>query len=197
MNNKVALFDMDDVLADYAGQLSRDLAKLGVDMKPGYWWTHRVDDSTWNMITLIKSQKGWWENLPPIKSGLNLINLCADIGFQIGILTRASKISSAWEEKFKWFENHVMPIYANSDLFVVTGNKSLVYGRVFVDDSPEYMNSWLEVRPRGLGIMPSYYYNNRYKHPRVLKYDSKSLSSNSEIEIALRKVYERKAGREI
>jgi hypothetical protein len=36
----------------------------------------------------------------------------------------------------------------------ITMDKSLTYGRVLVDDYPDYALGWLEHRPRGLVIMP-------------------------------------------
>jgi hypothetical protein len=57
----------------------------------------------------------------------------------------------------------------------ITRDKGLVYGKVLVDDWPEYINRWLEWRPRGLVIMPANEANKGYFHPQVIRYDGKNL----------------------
>lgn len=53
----------------------------------------------------------------------------------------------------------------------ITRDKGLVYGRMLVDDWPEYVERWLKWRPRGMVVMPAQPWNADYKHPNVLRYD--------------------------
>ena len=46
-----------------------------------------------------------------------------------------------------------------------------MYGKVLVDDWPEYISRWLKWRPRGLVIMPASQSNAGFTHPQVIRYD--------------------------
>ena len=52
----------------------------------------------------------------------------------------------------------------------ITRNKSLVYGRILVDDWPAFVGPWLANRPRGLAIIPAQPWNDHYWHPRAFRY---------------------------
>jgi 5'(3')-deoxyribonucleotidase len=138
-----------------------------------------------NRMRLIKRQVGWWSNLPVIESGMQILNLAKQVGFDIHILTKGpDKISNAWKEKVDWVHEHL-----GYDVNIhVTSDKSLTYGKVLFDDYPEYMAAWLKWRPRGLGIMPVTSYNTHYTHPNVIKWDGTNVE---EVTQALKLAYER------
>jgi 5'-nucleotidase len=52
----------------------------------------------------------------------------------------------------------------------ITMDKGLVYGKVLVDDYPEYALRWLKWRKRGLVIMPNQPWNQGFEHPQVHRY---------------------------
>jgi hypothetical protein len=82
------------------------------------------------------------------------------------ILTKGPyNATSAWTEKVQWCREHIyyVPI-------TITEDKSLVYGKVLVDDWPPYVTQWLEWRPRGLVIMPDQPWNQDFIHPNVFRY---------------------------
>ncbi len=172
MADKIALFDIDGVLADYEGQIRKDLALLGEEELPDDLFSHDIPKWLDNRIKMIQSQDGWWENLPVIQSGLELIKLCVDIGFNIHILTQGPRLAkNAWTEKFAWCDKYVAPMAFDYGISVTRNGKGLHYGRLFVDDYPPYMDSWLQHRSRGLGLMPRWRINEAYSHPQVFKYD--------------------------
>ncbi|NCN98585.1 hypothetical protein GW923_00135 [Candidatus Pacearchaeota archaeon] len=45
---------------------------------------------------------------------------------------------------------------------------------------PDYVERWLEWKPRGLVIIPACDYNKDFKHPQVLKYDRSNLEEARE-----------------
>ena len=57
------------------------------------------------------------------------------------------RIPSAASEKIEWCVKHVpdLPIVLSED-------KGLVYGKLLCDDWPEYIERWLQWRPRGLVV---------------------------------------------
>ena len=74
----------------------------------------------------------------------------------------------------------------------ITRDKSLVYGKVLVDDYPAYAERWLKHRSRGLVIMPANKDNREYKHPQVIRFDGSNLAQVREAmeRVKLRKPYE-------
>lgn len=192
MIERVALFDMDGTIADYLGQMQEDLRKIGNEPVPEKLHGEHLPDWLDNRINLIKSRTGWWETLPFIESGKGLLELCAEIGFGVHILTQGPvRTKNAWTEKFAWCETHVKPIAPEYGISVTRNGKGLHYGRVFVDDWPPFMTEWLEHRPRGLGLMPISSENKGFSHPQVLKYDSLNWRTQ-ELEDRLIKAYNRK-----
>lgn len=94
-------------------------------------------------------------------------------GFRLHVLTKGpQKNAGAWGEKLEWSTR-----WLPDAVVTVTGDKSLTYGRILVDDYPPYFNDWLTHRPRGLAICVAHPYNEDYarggrlEHPRVFRYD--------------------------
>lgn len=168
MKKPVALVDLDGTLADFAGAMLRDLtAMLGPEETPLF---SVEDEDTYPHVKArrraIKSQPDWWFNLQRIPAGFLLLDMLRELGFKIHILTRGPKHSSgAWEQKVRWVRSHV----PDASL-TITLDKSLVYGRVLVDDWPDYVTPWLKHRPRGLVVMPDQPWNQGYEHPQVVRH---------------------------
>jgi 5'-nucleotidase len=174
----IALFDLDGSLADYDSAIRRDLRAMRAPCEPPI-----ADDSNLHALEdfphldarmrFIKSHPGWWRTLPRVEAGFRIVQLAQTLGFSINILTKApSSHSSAWTEKYEWCR--AQPELANADVHL-TMNKGLVYGTFLYDDFPRYMDSWLEHRPRGLGIMPTTPDNAYYTHPNVIKWNGTNL----------------------
>jgi hypothetical protein len=118
---------------------------------------------------LIKSRGVWWEELPELPVGMKIVEMLKELDFSIHILTQGTdpeKNTEAWSYKAKWAMKHLpgIPI-------TITRNKGLVYGRVLVDDWPDYVLKWLKWRPRGQVIMPAQKWNKDFSHPNVFRYD--------------------------
>ena len=169
---EIALIDMDGTIADYYSAIRTGLEKLASPNEP----TIPIDIHkcpTWleNRIDLIKSQDGFWRNLPPIKEGLLVVKILDQLGYTNIVLTKGpNRTRSAWTEKAQWCDEHMK----GSALVMVDAktpeeHKALVYGRVLFDDFPAYVEAWLKVRPRGKVIMLERSYNKDFKHDRVLK----------------------------
>jgi hypothetical protein len=126
-------------------------------------------------MDFIKSKRGWWRELARIEPGFAIVRKAQSIGYHIDILTKASpQRVHAWMEKVEWCKDQ--PELAEADIHL-TMNKGLVYGRLLFDDYEDYMTSWLQHRPRGLGIMPVTLYNRDYSRPNVVKYDGTNVDA--------------------
>ena len=179
----IALVDLDGTLADYNGAMTTALKEIA-----------SPEDSTTPISIgkfapphlrarqmLIRSQPGWWRNLPKLEKGFEILDALRELDFQIHILTKGPhKTTNAWSEKVEWCQKHVPDAS-----IVITQDKGLVYGKVLVDDWPEYVERWLEWRPRGYVIMPNQLWNSGFEHPNVRKYGSPECSTMAEIKKAL------------
>ena len=171
-NNAVALLDMDGTITDLEGGLKMELERMRSPMEPDLiafsrkspvWLQARID--------LIMSRAEWWEGLPELTLGFEILAELRRLDFQVMILTQGPRDKPhAWMAKARWCQAHVpdLPI-------TMTRDKSLVYGRVLVDDYPGYVDAWLDSRPRGVVIMPANIGNKDYKRRGVLRYDGTNI----------------------
>lgn len=190
MKMNIGLFDMDGSLADYEGQLRRDLCKClsSEDLKKfdelGMWKADDIEPFK-TIIKLIKNQPCWWKSLPVMPAGIAIYNLAKYIGFKTHILTKGPKrFPRAWKEKVEWCQR----LFGEEIDIHITSDKGLVYGKFLYDDYPEYMLKWLKRRPRGLGIMPVNSMNKDFVHPQVIKWDG---NNYDEVQDALETCYNR------
>jgi len=192
---KIALFDMDGTLADYENWMKTFLRRLCSDREKVPEDIHiKHPIHIEERMELIKNYPGWWENMPKHQPGFDILNICRQMGFSIHILTKGpSKTHAAWSEKLIWCRNNL----PNDVNVTITEDKSLVYGRILVDDYPRYMDAWLKHRPRGIGIMPVNHGNQNYENPQVVKYDENSPSSYKKVCEVLEKAYKRRDGENI
>lgn len=164
-NEPIGLIDLDGTLANYDGAMQKSLDTLSAPEEKveetGYHKPH--PPHIWARMNLIKESGEWWEDLPRFKLGFNVLEILKELDFYISILTQGPKANPiAWSHKVKWCCKNV------PDLDItITRNKGLVYGKVLVDDYPEYVQQWLEHRPRGLVIVPAQKWNLNFKHSNV------------------------------
>jgi 5'-nucleotidase len=183
---KIALFDMDGTLVDFDGAIQRDMRKLQAPGEVPYIRGSNDEDVPYldARLNLIRRQPGWWKNLERLQLGWDVLEAARDIGFDITVLTKGPyNTTSAWTEKVEWCRRELPHVKVT-----ITEDKSTVYGRVLVDDWPKYVTPWLNVRPRGVVIMPAHRWNEGYSHERVVRYDG---NNNDEVEDVLYRAFER------
>lgn len=197
MSKSIALVDMDGTIADYDTGLRTVLEKIRSPEETGPIVTHgskkEMNPFYRNRVNVIRSQVGWWENLGILRDGFRILEMLKALDFEVHILTKGPEGSpNAFTEKFRWCQKHVPGIPVT-----LTEEKSLVYGRVLVDDWPPYVEPWLKVRPRGLVIMPDRPWNQGFSHPRMTRACSNSeatLTNPEEIWEKLKHAAEREDG---
>jgi 5'-nucleotidase len=169
-NEKIALFDLDQTLADYDSGLEFSMLKLQSPMEPPYSGIPRDNAPEYlkARADIIRKDTEWWANLPKFKLGFDIWDLAGKLGYRRMILTQGPKRNpNAWAGKVQWIHRNL-----SQDVEItVTRDKGLVYGKALVDDWPEYIERWLKWRPRGLVIMPANEANINFKHPQVIRYD--------------------------
>jgi FMN phosphatase YigB (HAD superfamily) len=176
----VALFDMDGTLCDYSGQLLKDLNKLTAKEEPRFIGEVRdAPDYIKKRADLIRASQEWWKNLPRLQLGWDILKVAQDLDYRIMILTQGPRNNPAsWSGKKLWIDKNL-----GQDIDItITRDKGLVYGKVLVDDFPEYIERWLTWRKNGVVIMPANESNRNYKHRQVIRYDGTNLE---EVKLAM------------
>lgn len=174
--SKIALLDLDGTLADYDAAMKRDMELIRSPHEPIDDAPHVAEASYMKArAKMIRSQPNWWLNLEPIKSGFDVVGKLKEYGFELHILTKAPhSVDAAWTEKVKWVKKYL----PDTDI-TISQQKGLVYGKVLLDDWPEYINDWLAYRPRGLVIMPVRRWNVDFHHPtadhQIVRYDGNNI----------------------
>lgn len=184
----VCLIDLDGTLIDYEEQLLFDLNQIKAPDEPTLTTLDAIlPDYITRRMDLIRQSSTWWKNLPERHLGMDLLRLVCEVGFRPVICTKGPKHNSdAWKGKVDWCIAHLSPL---PDIDI-TRDKGLTYGRVLIDDYPDYVEGWLKYRPRGLVIMPTHDYNKDFKHPQVLHYGG--AEDYEMVRAALQRAYARK-----
>lgn len=188
----VALIDLDGTLADFDGEMQKRMGLITSPNEPV--WDPDDEEHELPHIQhrrrLIKSTPGFWSGLAELNDGFWILTTAYDIGFKIMVLSKGPTYNSvAWKEKIDWCREHLLKPMANQPALsfetlrpsipheiTLTEDKSLVYGRVLIDDWPPYIENWLKWRPRGNVIMPARRYNENFSHPQVLRFDGSTES---------------------
>lgn len=146
----IGLFDLDGTLADFDKSMLAHLAMLrGPEEDPKH------DETAYEGFPhmrarrrLIKQLPGFWRNFERLQAGFEILTIMNELKFSNYILSKSPrKFPLAASEKMSWCIEHVphMPV-------ILSEEKALVYGKVLVDDWPEYVEAWIKYRPRGLVI---------------------------------------------
>lgn len=195
-NNLIVQFDMDGTLFDYEWEVRKALFEM---KSPGEESPLEMDFNIWDdnlpwmkeRIKLIKMRPGFWKNLPPYQWGWDIYRMTRHLNYQTHILTKGpSGLPHAWAEKVECIRMNFERENPNVVIHI-TEDKGIHYGRVLVDDYPEYILRWLEHRKRGLVIMPAQTYNRDFKHDNVIRYDGQN---KDEVYAALKAASLRKPG---
>lgn len=108
-------------------------------------------------VDLIMERKGFWLNLKPIYTGIELYWVLSKL-FDTYILTKApAKSSLAWGEKIEWLHKHISPDIKK--IIVTSYDKGMVYGDIFLEDYGKNIHSWTKKHPHGHVIMPNRTWN--------------------------------------
>jgi 5'-nucleotidase len=199
VSDHIALIDLDGTVADYDKAMAEWQERLRApDEKPIYYRMDHEHPHIEARRKLVQNLPGFWESLPRLTLGFEVIEEMRSIGFSLHVLTKGpTSCANAWGEKLKWSQRH-LPDAA----VTVSGDKSLVYGRVLFDDFPPYYTAWLRVRPRGLVVCLAHPWNEGWapggpaEHPQVLRYDGSPVSLLS-LRAALANAFDRKSGARI
>jgi len=185
----IALFDLDGTMCDYDKGLRAGMEKLMAPEEKPYTGVPRDDAPGYlkARANLVRSSVEWWAALPRFQLGFDIWALAEELEYRRMILTAGPKRNAnAWTGKKVWIDRNL-----GQDIDItITRDKGLVYGKMLVDDWPEYILRWVEWRPRGLVIMPASDSNASFSHAQVIRYDGTNLD---EVRAAMIEVKQRNA----
>lgn len=195
--DQIILFDMDNTLCDWDGAMRRDLKRVVPpeykDKVEAWLGDERRERPDWveDLMTVIRTQAGWWRDLKPLKVGMDLLKLVLFTDWETNVLTKGPHGKpAAWTEKKEWCLKHIV-----RDVPVtIAANKALVYGKVLVDDYPPYVESWLKWRKNGLAILPAQSYNKGFSHPNAIRISNDGEMDMERAKAALDIAFNRKMG---
>lgn len=180
MPTNIALFDMDGTLFDHDKAVISDLLPMcSPEEIKQYNISYESDIRSLSemphfdaRVDVIRRQAGWWRKLEKFKLGWDILQIARPL-FCCQILTKGPKSKPyAWTEKVQCIQDHFGD---EMSIDIVGRGKGGTYGRVLVDDYPNYIQQWLKWRPRGLVIMPAHNYNKDFQHENVIRYDGTNL----------------------
>ena len=196
VDDRLALIDLDSTIADYDTAMKAGMKALQAPEEKPYAGRFEEGVEPPHVEArrkLIQNQPGFWRNLNLLPRGFEILDELQIIGFKLHVLTKGpTSTPNAWTEKAEWCHKNLpgTPV-------TVSGDKSLVYGRVLVDDYPPYFTKWLTARPRGLVVCVAQLWNVGYvqggslEHPNVFRYDG---TNRDALRLALKRAYDRQTG---
>lgn len=168
VSEPIALVDLDGTAADFDGEMTRHMRLLQAPGEAPYVNPGNIKESPHIEARrlLIKSQPGFWRNLPKLTLGFDIIEEIRALEFIKFVLSKPPREpKAAWTEKAEWCALH-LPDFS----IMLTQDKGLHYGKVLADDWPPFITRWLQWRPRGQVIMPAQPWNADFQHPNVFRY---------------------------
>jgi len=184
----VALVDLDGTIADCSKSLRKHLKKLRGPNDDSSD-EDKLEPPPYILARqrLIMSTPGFWLDLEPIPSGLQLIDLLYELNFDTHVFTKGPKVNSnAWAEKVEWCRAYVPDVKV-----IIADDKSLVSAEVLVEDWLPHIVQWRRRFPSGFVIIPTQSWNIETDVERLekaLRYDGTNLKQVRTHLEALRKI---------
>jgi len=139
----IILVDMDDVLADFDGEMYR----LWKEKHPGkyivppserknFYLREEMPEEYGSLIKEIYSAPGFVENLPEIPGGVEAIKEIRSLGHTVFICTSPLILfRNNVLEKFLWVEKHLGDDWTQR--LILSRDKTIIKGDILIDDKPE------------------------------------------------------------
>ena len=156
LQQPIALVDLDGTLCNCSEAIRERLVELrGPNDSPEDELEIEPPQYILARRRVIMNMPGFWRNLKPISSGLQLVSLLVELEFDTHVFTKGPKDSpGAWAEKFEWCR-----IFVPQLRVIVAEDKSLVVGDVLVEDWLPYIDMWRRRNPNGFVIIPAQPWN--------------------------------------
>ena len=137
------LIDMDDVLADFDGEVYTRWNKLHPDKfivppdKRNCFYLHEeMPDESRELIREINTSEGFIANLPEIPGSIEAVKEISALGHSVFICTAPLiRYRYCVKEKYQWVEEHLGCEWIEK--LVLTRDKTIIRGDILIDDKPK------------------------------------------------------------
>lgn len=137
MTAKIALVDMDNVLAGWTDGIIEGLLRAGYspEVLDLTRWDLGMDESTRRIVRRTQATPGFYRNLRPIEGGAEGLAELERLGYEVFICSTpdATNVTCA-SDKLEWVREHLGEAWVKR--VILTHPKSLVRGAVLIDDKP-------------------------------------------------------------
>jgi len=138
----IVLIDMDDVLADFDGEIYSRWKKLYPDKyvvppeeRKCFYLYDEMPPESKDLLRGINTTKGFIRNLPEIPGSIKAFNEIASLGHDIFICTAPLvRYENCVLEKYQWVEEHLGMQW--TEKMILTRDKTLIQGDILIDDKP-------------------------------------------------------------
>ncbi|MBW2972524.1 5'-3'-deoxyribonucleotidase [Candidatus Woesearchaeota archaeon] len=174
MKRKIVLFDQDDVLADFQGELLRrwkaghpDKRHIEVDDLVMFRPEDQYPPEYRHMVREIFCSPGFFRELPPVPGGIEAL-LEVSKRHDVYICTSPLyQYENCVLEKYEWVDRHLGRGW--TPRIIITRDKTVVSGDCLIDDNPDIKGARTPDWEHILYDMP---YNRHVKHKRRISWDS-------------------------
>jgi 5'-nucleotidase len=143
VDKMIILVDQDDTLADFDGRFlelwrARYPAApfVSPDQRRNFYLRDDYPAEHSDRLSEIYAAPGFFRNLPPIAGGLEAVQQMLALGHDVRICTAPlDQYEHCVLEKFQWIEQHLGHEFVRR--IVLTYDKTLVRGRILIDDRPD------------------------------------------------------------
>jgi 5'(3')-deoxyribonucleotidase len=163
MKNLTILVDLDGICTDMVGTLidtyNTEMAEPGEEVNIA----DLTDDSmeTWTPmgkdLWQFVNRDGWFEHLPPLAGAVEALERLHNAGHRVIICTSPGRNPAAPSDKTRWVRRH-MPFLPWGNM-IITREKDVCHGDVFIDDSPGKLKKIREAWPSTVLMAIAWPYN--------------------------------------
>ena len=139
------LIDLDNTIADWDGELFRQLPDLDRSKRVTNWCIYKCFPENINEIQQVICKAGFYENLPPIPNAIESVKALSLNGYSICFVTAPPENNiHAIPDKISWIRKHFGNDFVSKLIF--TSQKHMVDGDILIDDKVYDMKSnWIQI----------------------------------------------------
>jgi 5'-nucleotidase len=162
--------DMDGIVADchqkWIERINKKLKKKFTVADIKDWDIGSLDPSNAGKIYQMIQKPMFFYDLEPLPGSQNAVKALQDMGHDVNFLTSPASPHSAME-KLLWIEKHFP--FVNHKNVILTHQKHLVNGDVFIDDKGAGVEEYQKHHPNALVLTIGYPFNEYLRNHKTIK----------------------------
>lgn len=139
----IILIDMDDVLADFDSEFLKrwrekypDEFYVPLEKRSLFYMKEQYPQEVWELVKEVYNSPGFIRLLPVVPGGIEAVKELSSSGYEVFICSAPlSSYENCVLEKYEWVEEHLGREWTRK--LILTRDKTLVKGKLLIDDRPE------------------------------------------------------------